>query len=257
MGVAWLGLQRVPRPLPTLVAEGKPLDAVGLPAGLPPPVERYFRAILGDRVPRMDSAVLTGRGLLRLSGVTLPSRLRFTHAGGQAYRHYIEATWFGFPVLRVNERYVDGRARLELPTGVVANEPKVDQGANLALWGEQAFWLPSVLITDPRIRWEPADATTARLIVPFGDTEDEFTVSFDAESGLLRRLAALRFRAATDTTKTPWFIEPLGWQLFGDVRLPTPAAVTWQDEGRPWLVMTLEDVAYNVDVSGAIRTTGP
>ena len=95
------------------------------------------------------------------------------------------------------------------------------------------------------------------MIVPFGDTEDEFTVSFDAESGLLRRLAALRFRAATDTTKTPWFIEPLGWQLFGDVRLPTPAAVTWQDEGRPWLVMTLEDVAYNVDVSGAIRTTGP
>ena len=32
------------------------------------------------------------------------------------------------------------------------------------------------------------------------------------------------------------------------MRLPSRVAVTWQDEGTPWLVMTVEDAAYNVDV---------
>ena len=68
--------------------------------------------------------------------------------------------------MKVNEWYLDGKARMELPVGVIENEPKIDMAANLALWGE-AIWLPSILITDPRVRWEAIDDTTARLIVPF------------------------------------------------------------------------------------------
>ena len=39
--------------------------------------------------------------------------------------------------------------------------------------------------------------------------------------------------------------------------IPSPAAVTWADEGTPWLVVNLEEVAYNVDVSDYIRAQGP
>lgn len=82
-------------------------------------------------------------------GVRFPARFRFTHTAGQGYRHYIEAALFGLPVLRVNETYLDGRARLELPFGVVENEPKIDSAANLGLWAE-SIWLPSIRVTDPR-----------------------------------------------------------------------------------------------------------
>jgi len=256
LAAGWLGLQIAPAKFPNIANGPNASEALGMPAGLPAPVERYLRAVLGDRVQRVESAVLTGRGRLRLSGVTLPVRLRFVHATGHAYRHYIEGTWFGFPLLRVNEHYIDGHARLELPMGIVANEPKVDQGANLALWGEQAFWLPSVLITDPRVRWEPVDSTVAHLIVPFGETEDRFMVSFNPESGLLRRLEALRYRSATDPAKIPWVIEPLGWQTFNGIRLPTPVALTWQDEGSPWLVIRIEDVAYDAEISASLRASG-
>src|SRR5688572_24761310 len=88
---------------------------VALPPGLPPPAARYLRTAVGDQAPLLDSAVLTGRGQLRLFGVTFPTRLRFIHAAGQGYRHYIECTWFGLPIMKVNETYLDGHLRQELP----------------------------------------------------------------------------------------------------------------------------------------------
>jgi hypothetical protein len=58
----------------------------------------------------------------------------------------------------------------------------------------------------------------------------------------------MRYRSAADLQKIPWFIEPLAWQTFDGMRLPSRVAVTGQDEGTPWLVMMVEDAAYNVDV---------
>ena len=66
-----------------------------------------------------------GRGRLRLpskGGISFPARFRFTHHAGQGYRHYIEATMFGYPVMKINEYYLDGNARMELPVGVIENE---------------------------------------------------------------------------------------------------------------------------------------
>ena len=143
----------------------RPKSTVPLPTGLPVPVERYFRTVLGDLVPVVETAVVSGRGRLRFAGLTLPARFRFTHEAGRSYRHDIECTWFGLPILTVVEIYLEGHAHLGLPFGVVENDPKTDQAANLNLWGE-VVWFPSILATDPRVRWEPVDGTTARLVVP-------------------------------------------------------------------------------------------
>jgi len=112
--------------------------------------------------------------------------MSFAHQAAQGYHHYIEATLFDFPLMEVNEYYLNGKSRFELPFEVTANEPKVNQGANLALWGESALWLPSILITDSRVRWEAGDEETVSLFVPFGETEERFDVRFDPESGLLK-----------------------------------------------------------------------
>ncbi|HEY53691.1 MAG TPA: hypothetical protein G4N94_09565, partial [Caldilineae bacterium] len=199
--------------------------------------------------------VISGRGRLRIKGVTFPARFRFTHIAGQGYRHYIEATFFGYPLMKVNEWYLDGQARMELPMGVIENEPKIDSAANLSLWGE-AVWFPSILLTDPRVRWEAVDDATARLIVPYGDDEEAFTVAFDPETGLLLKLEAMRWKEPGSEAKTLWRNEPLGWQRFSGTLVPSPAATTWLDEGSPWAVWTIEDVAYNVDVSDYIQARG-
>jgi hypothetical protein len=263
VAAGWLGLRVKPKPFPPYPERTPALETVALPAGLPAPVERFYRTLYGDRVPVIESAVTTGRATMRVSGITFPARFRFTHLAGQGYRHYIEATFFGIPLMKVNERYLDGQARMELPGSVIENEPKVDQAANLGLWAE-SVWLPSLFVADPRVRWEAVDESTARLIVPFdspggepsGDGEDTFTVTFAPQTGLIVTLEADRYREATDEAKIPWRNETLDWREIEGHLLPRVGTVTWMDEGTPWAVFTIEQVVYNVDVTEYIRARG-
>jgi hypothetical protein len=174
---------------------------------------------------------------------------------GQDYRHYLEATIYGLPIMKVNEHFLDGKSRLELPFGVVENEPKIDQAANLGLWAE-SIWLPAIFITDPRVRWEPVDDDTALLIVPFGEDEETFVVRFDPQTGLIQALEAMRYKEATDEAKTLWINEAYEWQEIDGTKQPV-GAVIWLDEGTPWAVFTLEETVFNVDVSDYVQAKGP
>jgi hypothetical protein len=214
----------------------------------------------GDRIPVVGSAVISGRAQMRVFGIPLPARFRFTHQAGHDYRHYIEVTLFGLPVFKVNEHYLDGKSRLELPMGVVENEPKVDQAANLGLWAE-SIWLPSIWITDPRVRWDPADEQSALLRVPFGQAMETFVVRFDPQSGMVTQLEAMRWRDGADDAKTLWIGDSRSWgQLDGRPTLLV-STLTWFDQGSPWATFNVEEVLYNADVrdiqpAGGRRTWG-
>jgi hypothetical protein len=255
--LAWIGLQIQPQPFPPFPQSSGTLETVPLPAGLPAPVERFYRTLYGEQVPVITSAVISGNARLRLNGLPFPGRLRFTHQAGQGYRHYIEATFWRYPLMKVHETYLDNQGHLELPFGVVENEPKVDAAANMGLWGE-SIWLPALFITDERVRWEPVDDTTAALIVPFGEAaEQRFTVYFDPQTDLIASMETERWKDAAAENKTRWVLEPNDWEEINGLLLPHTAEATWEDEGRPWLVISLNDVVYNVDVSEYIRARGP
>lgn len=250
-----LGLRVQPRPFAPFVGQAQPSQTLALSADLPSPVARFYQTIAGDEIPVIESAVITARGTTRIGGVVLPARLRFTHAAGQGYRHYIETTFYRQPILMVDERYLDGEAVLELPFGTTQNEPKVDMAANLGLWGE-SIWLPSIYLTDPRVRWEAIDADTAYLIVPFEVGEDRFTIFFDPETGLITRMEAQRYKGTESAEKVGWLLDVITWQEFEGLLLPATATATWADEDSPWLVMHLDEVVYNVDIEQYIRAKG-
>jgi hypothetical protein len=257
----WLGLQILPKPFPSYTAQSTPLQTIPLPDDLPAPVDRFYRQLYGDNIPVIDSAVISGTGRLRINGITLPARFRFVHITGQDYRHYMETTLFGLPLLKVNEHFLTGKARLELPFGI-SEGPNVDQGANLALWAE-AIWMPSLWLTDAHVSWEPLDVNTATLIVPFKQEPgtptaemEYFTVSFDPETGLLQSMQSMRYKGADSDSKTLWINEVLEWQTLGDFTQPVLSAVTWQDEGTPWARFTTLEVVYNSDVSIYVQNSG-
>ncbi|HSM56846.1 MAG TPA: DUF6544 family protein [Candidatus Sulfomarinibacteraceae bacterium] len=254
--IGWIGLRVRPAPFDPISLPATAAQTTPLPDGLPAPVDRFYRQVYGDEVPVVKSAVLSGRATMRIQGITFPARFRFTHRAGDDYRHYIEATLFGLPLMRVNERYLEGVGRMELPVGTVEDEPKVNQGANLALWAE-GLWFPTLFVTDDRARWEAVDENTALLFVPYGDEEEHFVVRFDPQTGRPRLVEAMRYKAEDSEEKTLWLNEALQWGTVDGHPTATEAAVTWLDDGRPWAVFTVEDIVLNANVDEYIRERGP
>jgi hypothetical protein len=252
----WLGLKVKPAPFPPYPGGVTEFETIPLPPGLPAPVERFYRQVYSDRIPIITSAVISGRAEIRpFAGITLPARFRFIHEAGKNYRHYIEATFFGFPIMKVNERYVDGLSKVELPFGVTDEGPKVEQAANLGLWAE-TMTMPAVFLTDPRVRWEPFDDDSALLIVPFKDGEDRFVVRFDPESGLVRYMEAMRYRDSKSARKSLWITENAEWASLNGQLTGVVGAATWFEDGSAWAVFTTEEVVFNVDVQQYVRQRG-
>ncbi len=254
--LAWLGLQIKPAPFPAFAQQSVERGSIPLPDGLPAPVVRFYRKVYGEKIPLIESVVVTGRAEMRPFGsLTLPARYRFTHDAGRGYRHYIEATWFNLPIMKVNERYLDGKGLGELPFGLTAEGPHTDQAANLGMWAELS-WVPAVFLTDSRVRWEPFDDATAVLVVPFEGTEERFIVRFDPENDMLRYMEVMRFRDEKDTAKSLWITESRAYGRINGQPIAVQGTATWFKDGRAWAVFTIEDIRLNVDVSQTIRAKG-
>lgn len=207
---------------------------------LPAPVRRYLETVAAD-LPVMTTGVVTGRLIMRLGGVQIPGRWRFTHSVGAGYRHEFELTLFGRRVANGTETFIDGQARLDLPTGLVANEPRIDSASAQSLWGE-FVWLPSVLAEG---QWEPIDHRCARLIVPGAAP---MVAWFDEQTGLLRRFETVRWRAAGDAEPVPWVTRNIAWTRVEGIGIPAVAAVQWSDQKQPWLKLSVDHVVWNVPV---------
>ncbi|GEM44521.1 DUF6544 family protein [Deinococcus cellulosilyticus] len=235
-----------PYPASSAATEVNPLP---LPADLPAPVERFFRKIYGNQVPQIQTAEITGLAHLRLGGIRFPARFRFLHRTGYGYRHDMEVTWYGIRIMTVKEVYAHGQGRMELPSGVTEKEPKVNQGANLALWAE-AIWFPALWVTDPRVKWEPVDASTALLRVPFEDQTETFVVRFDPGSGLLTLMESMRYKAADSPSRTLWLNESVQWEPLNGQLFPTVGKVIWFDDRVPWAQFRVQHVKFNLSFAG-------
>ncbi len=262
--LGWLGLQIQPQSFsiyqentPPSPANPPPLETISLPTGLPAPVERFYRTVYGEEIPVIETAVIQGRGVMKpVLNIPIPARFVFVHTAGKDYRHYFEATWFGIPLLKVNEGYIDGESFFESQMGSYYDEQNANQGANLALWAE-ASWFPALWLTDHRVRWEPVDKYSALLYVPFEERQEIFIVRFNPQTNLIDLMEAMRYRdVGQGQPKILWIVKNLPGQSVAGTKISSASSVMWLDQGKPWAYFNLENLIYNVDVSTYIHQRG-
>jgi hypothetical protein len=263
--LVWLGLQIQPQSFPAYLANVPPNPAftsplektTSLPAGLPAPVERFYSTTYGEEVPVIETAVIQGRGIMKpFMNISIPARFVFVHTAGKDYRHYFEATWFGIPLLKVNEGYIDGKSFFEGPMGRYYDEQNANQGANLALWAE-AIWFPSLWLTHGRTRWEPVDEYTALLYVPFGERQESFIVRFNPQTNMIDTMEAMRYRdMGQGQPKILWIVRNETRQPAAGTSIRPASSVMWLDQGTPWAYFNLEELVFNIDVSTYLHQKG-
>ncbi|NLG48500.1 MAG: hypothetical protein GX552_00135 [Chloroflexi bacterium] len=247
--IGWLGLRVPSGSYPPPGVQTRDLGSVEIPADLPAPVRRYLVKVAGgEQMPRIESAMFWGQAQMRV-GLWMPARFRAYSLAGRAFRREMQVTWFGLPVMLGIDQYVGGVGSMNI-AGRVVTGYEVDQGANLIPWAEAPL-TPSVLITDPRIRWEPISDTAVSVIIPFGEEEDRVRFDFDPETGLVARASALRYREPGGE-RVPWWGDYLEWKEFNGVLIPSRFSVTWGDEGTAWSYWNIEGMEFNVDVSEAL-----
>lgn len=255
LAIGWLGFQIEPESFPPHPEKTKDEGIVNVPPDIPEPVKRYYEAAAGSLVPEVRSAVVWGEAKLRINGIWMPVRFKAYYLPGQAFLRYLEVTWFGKTILKVSDSYMNGEGvmKIEGLLNVKETGEKIDQGQNLAMWGETVF-MPSVVIADTRARWEVIDDDSVRLVVPSGKENDSLDFKFDPQTGLITQILAMRYKGQNEE-KTPWLINITEWMTSHYVKIPSRFSVTWEDEGSPWSYWTVEDVEYNVDVTGMITET--
>jgi hypothetical protein len=245
--VAWLGLRVRPRPL-SPPGPSRDLGTVDLPTDLPDPVRRHYVASLGGPlVPLVETMALWGRARMKRDPLPwMPVTFWSEHRVGWSGLQLLAVTWFRMPVFRGRDFYSSGRGRMEIGKQRIEGH-EIDQGENLFLWAELAL-VPSVLVTRPGVRWEHIDHASARLRVPFGEREDELVFAFDPGTELIREGRGMRYREPGGA-KIGWRLEYLGWKRFDHVTFPSRITVTWEDQVRPWFVLDVDGMAFNVPVA--------
>lgn len=253
LAMGWLGFQLPPPAFAPESNAATSLTALDLPQDLPDPVRRYAEAVFTRGPVRITTAVVSGVGRIRNDTWWAPLRFRAYHTDAPELSRYTEVTWFGLPLLRSLDYYVDGAGAL-VGTGAAELDesgPQATQAEYLSMWA-QLVWMPSVLLAYPGSRWEAVDATTARLIVPFAGGEEALTVVFDPATDRIRHVAAARYRGGEPET-TPWRAEFDRWARVQGVWVPTAHTFVWEDRG-PYARFEARRVQFNADLPDELPT---
>jgi hypothetical protein len=204
---------------------------------LPPPVQRYFRAVLSGGQAIVAAASVEHAGTFDMSetqakwsAFTSTQRV-VTRRPGFDWDARI-AMLPGVEV-RVHDAYVAGEGMLHASLlGVITladlrGTPEAAQGELMRFLAE-AVWVPTALLPSQGVRWEAVSDRSAKASLTDGATTVSLLFSFDAE-GLIDTVRA-EARARTvggSTVGTPWQGRYWNYERRDGMRVPLEGEVAW------------------------------
>jgi hypothetical protein len=217
--------------LPTQRYDARELD------GLPPPVQRFFRAALKDGQPIVAAASVTHVGSMNMSATTeqwkpFTSKQRvITQRPGFDW----DARIMMLPgvSVRVHDAYVAGQGMLRaalfglVPVVNLAGTPEIARGELLRFFAEMA-WYPTALLPSQGVRWEAVDDASARATLTDGTLAVTLLFRF-GEGGLIDTVRAESRDRVVDgkTVSAPWQGRFWNYAERGGMRVPLDGEVAW------------------------------
>jgi hypothetical protein len=227
--------------------------------GLPPVVQRYFRAALQEGVPIVAAATVHHTGTFNMGEETdnwkpFTSRQRVvTRRPGFVWDGQIHM-WPGLGV-RVHDAYVAGEgilhpALLGLFTLMdLRGTDEVAEGELMRFFAEAA-WYPTALLPSQGVHWQAVDEQSARATLTDGARSLTLTFAFNAQ-GLIETVRAdARGRTVGENiVMRPWEGRWSNYQEREGMRVPLTGEVAWllpPDEGgrKPYWRGTIQSLAY-------------
>ncbi|MCJ2542326.1 DUF6920 family protein [Thermostichus vulcanus] len=224
--------------------------------GLPPPVQRYFRAVLSEGQPLVHSVYIRHTGTFNLS------------ENGDHWRPFTSTQWVttqppGFlwdaqiPMLpgvvaRVHDAYIQGEgilhaALLGLIPLVHLQDRTETAAGELMRWFAETAWYPTALLPSQGVQWDPVDDSSAWATIRDGDLSLRLLFHFDAEGLIQTVRAEARGRAVGgEVIPTPWEGRWSAYERRQGMLVPTQGEVAWilADGAKPYWRGQITELAY-------------
>lgn len=226
-------------------------------AGLPAPVQRYFRAVMTDGQPLVTGVRLMQSGRFNLNEAK-PRWKPFT----ATQRVIVRRPGFVWDArialapgveVRVRDAYGAGEGSLEaslfglVPVATLRGTRALAEGELMRFLAEAA-WYPTALLPAEGVRWEAVDDRSARATLGDGDIAVTLLFHFDA-AGLIDivRAAARSRTVGATVTSLPWECRLWSYAARAGMRVPLEGEAAWvfPEGNRPYWRGKIATVDYD------------
>lgn len=226
--------------------------------GLPPPVVRYFEAVLAPGSPFIDRATLVQEGTMTTSP---SSTFRFTATQRVTVRRpgfLWEASVSGPLGLRVIDAYADGQGSFHLAAlfGMlhlagwrrVRDTRFLEEAARgqLQRWLAEGPWYPTAMLPRAGVRWEAIDERSAQATITDGLNTASLLFRFGDDARVESVYAESRGREVHGR------LVPQEWEGFftsyaerGGYVVPREGRVRWKSDPEPYWNGTIVRIDYD------------
>jgi hypothetical protein len=227
-------------------------------AGLPVPVQRYFRAVLTDGQPIIAAAILEMTGTINMSATAEQWKpFRSTQRVVTRKPGFLwDAEVLMFPGLpaHVEDSYIAGHGRLIarlfglFPVADVQGEGEIARGELMRYFAESP-WYPTALLPSQGVRWEEVDDASAHATLIDGPITLTLLFRFD-EAGLIASVRAESRGASVGKdgvmTMLPWDCALSDYRPHGGMLIPMTGEAAWvRPDGRKvYFVGHVEKLSY-------------